>query len=106
LPWIEDLDIFGYILYSLLPGPIPAMIGQFLLECSPETLHRRIVVAVTFPAHRSYEAMLFQDIPETLEQHWLPRSEWCRSPWDGRLVSIARYKDWLTWFLVNLSPIA
>jgi hypothetical protein len=42
------------------------MIGQFLFECSPETLHRSIVVAVTFPAHRSYEAMLFQDIPEIM----------------------------------------
>ena len=42
------------------------MIGQFLLERPPETLHRGIIVTVTFPAYRGYEAMLFQDIPEIM----------------------------------------
>jgi len=66
LPSIEYLDILRNILYCLPPGPVPAMIGQFLLECSPETFHRRIVVAITFPAHRCYEAMPFQNIPEIM----------------------------------------
>jgi len=50
----------------ILPGPIPAMIRQLLLEYTPETLHRRIIVAIPFPAHRCNHALLLQQVSEVI----------------------------------------
>ncbi len=39
---------------------------KLLLECPPETLHRRVIKAVPFPAHRGGEAVAFQDVSELI----------------------------------------
>ena len=51
MPVIENLDVLGNVLYSLLSGCIPAMVDLFVLEHAPEAFHRGVVIAISFPAH-------------------------------------------------------
>jgi len=48
---IEELDVLRDLLPSLLPCFIPPVVHQLILECSPETLYRRVILAVALPPH-------------------------------------------------------
>ena len=53
--FVEYLYILCDIPYRFPPGPIPAVMNKLLLESPPETLHRRIIIAVPFPVHRGLQ---------------------------------------------------
>ncbi len=58
LPVIEALDVLGDLVPSLLTGLDAPVMHQFVLQGPPETLHRRIVVAVAAPTHGRNHATL------------------------------------------------
>ena len=43
---VEYLNVLGDLAACLFTGFVTAVVNQFVLECAPEALHRRIVVAV------------------------------------------------------------
>ena len=48
LPVVEDLDIFPDDRSGFFPGSKPIVAETFILQRSPEALHWRVIVAVTF----------------------------------------------------------
>ena len=57
---VEDVNVLGDLALSLVTGFIAAMMHQFILERAPETLHRRVVIAVPPARHRGAQAELLQ----------------------------------------------
>jgi len=43
---VEDLDVLPDGGFSLGSGRVAAMMNQFILEASPEALHRRVIIAI------------------------------------------------------------
>src|SRR5215831_6969038 len=57
---IEDLDVLRDLPPGLLPRVITPVMHQLILQCPPETLHRRVVIAVALPTHGWGQAELPQ----------------------------------------------
>lgn len=57
---IEDLDVLRDLSPSLLPCRISPLVDQLIFQCPPETLHRRVVIAIALPAHGGNHAELPQ----------------------------------------------
>ena len=58
LPVIKQLDVLRDLAPSLLTGFVAPMMHQFILQRSPETLHRGVVIAVPLPTHGRRQAIL------------------------------------------------
>ncbi len=57
---VEQLNVLRDFPLGLLPRGIPPMMHQLILQRPPETLHRRIVIAVALPTHGRGHAELPQ----------------------------------------------
>lgn len=57
LPIVPHLDVLENVSLGLGLAMVVPVMHQFLLECSKEPLHRRIVVAVALPAHTAKHTM-------------------------------------------------
>jgi len=57
---VEHLDVLRNLSPSLLPRIISPMVHQLIFQCPPETLHRRVVIAIALPAHGGDHAELPQ----------------------------------------------
>ena len=60
---VEDVDVFGDLSDGLRTRFVTPVVHEFVLEGSPETFHRGIVVAVAASRHGRLHARLFQQIP-------------------------------------------
>ena len=59
---VEDFDVLGNLADRLLPGFVTSVVDEFIFECSPETFHRRIIVAISPAAHGG----LHTELPDEL----------------------------------------
>ena len=57
---VEHLDVLRNLSPSLLPRMISPMMHQLIFQCPPETLHRRVVIAIALSAHGGDHAELPQ----------------------------------------------
>ena len=57
---IKHFDVFKQIPPRLRSGLIATMVRQFRLQRMKETLHRRIIQTVPFPAHAALQAIRVQ----------------------------------------------
>ena len=57
---LEGLDVLHDLAVSLRTGLVAPVMRQFILQRSPKTLHRRIVIAVALPTHGRNQAELPQ----------------------------------------------
>src|SRR5689334_6178070 len=83
LPVVEHLDVLRDLAASVLTGLVAPVMHQLILQCPPETLHRRVVIAVALPAHGRGHAELPQLLLIVLStilggfnrstQHWVVR---------------------------------
>ncbi len=63
LPIAEDLDMFGDCPDGLLPCLVATVMYKFIVERTPEALHRGVIVAVALSAHRGSHLGLVYQIP-------------------------------------------
>lgn len=87
LTGIADLDVLRDLLPGLLPRFITPMLYQLILECSPEALLRRVVIAGALPTHGRGQAEPPQLRLIGWVQYWDPRSAWWIKP--GRFAHTA-----------------
>ena len=59
---IEELNVLRDLAPRLLPRIISPMMHQLIFQCPPETLHRRVVIAIALPAHGGDHA----DLPQLI----------------------------------------
>jgi len=52
LPIVEQVNVFHDLIGGFGARPVAAMMHEFGFQRAPETLHRRVVIAVSFAAHR------------------------------------------------------
>ncbi len=57
---IEELDGLRDLAPRLLPGFVATLMRQLILQRAPETLHRRVVIAIALPTHEGNHAELPQ----------------------------------------------
>ena len=55
---LEGLDVLRDLAVSLRTGLVAPVMHQLILQRSPKTLHRRIVIAVSLPTHGRGHATL------------------------------------------------
>jgi len=65
----EDLDVLRDLAPRLLTGLVATMMYQLILQRAPETLHRRVVIAIALPTHEWDHAKLPQGGLIRLEIH-------------------------------------
>lgn len=57
---VEDCNVSRDLLPGLFPCFIPPVAHEFILLCVPETLHRRVVVAVSRTRHQDAHSHVSQ----------------------------------------------
>lgn len=55
---VKHVDVLGDIAPGLLACCIAPVVDEFVLECSPETLDGRVIIAIPTPTHRCQHAEL------------------------------------------------
>ncbi len=87
---IEDFDVLDDFPPGLLTRVEAAMMYPLVFQRSLETLHRRVVPTIPLAAHGGTHAELLQLLLIGARAVLLQRSEWCFSPFAGRLAATAR----------------
>ena len=62
-PIVEHCDVLEDLLPRFFTCEVTPMMNQFLLERAEEALHTGIVPAVALAAHRTFDAVVTQDLP-------------------------------------------
>ena len=57
---VEQLDVLRDLAASLCTGLVAPVMYQLILQRPPDTLHRRVVIAIALPAHGGNHAELPQ----------------------------------------------
>ena len=60
LPVVEQLDVLRDLAASLRTGLVAPVMYQLILQRPPDTLHRRVVIAIPLPTHGRGQAELPQ----------------------------------------------
>jgi len=59
---VKGLDVFEHVAPRLVPGAVPPVMDELVLQAAEEALHASVVIAIPFPRHTRLNAVLSEQL--------------------------------------------